>query len=135
MPKRINQTRDEGVSGDRWEKVLGDFAGHVYHAGDWRKLADEAGVSYATVENIAYRQTKSPHMRTVINIMNALGRGDELEKALHTNSPLSQAEAIKLRPAHIKRRYKKAAERAEALKAEREEKAAEKKRGKKAKKR
>jgi len=120
LAKRINQILDEGTYGDDWERVLADFAGHVYNAGDWRELADKAGVSYATVENIAYRYTRSPHLRTVVSIMDALGRGDELRAALATNTPLSEAEALKLRPAAIKRRYQKLKHRAKAEKAARQ---------------
>ena len=123
MAKRINPTRDEGTSGDDWERILADFAGHVYNAGDWQELHKKAGVSYATVENIAYRHTRSPHLRTVVSIMDALGRGDELRAALATNTPLSEAEALKLRPAAIKSRYRKMEQRAKEEKAARKAKA------------
>ncbi len=112
MAKRINPTLSEGLDGDQWEEILADFRGHVYNAGDWRELAKKAGLSYATIENIAYGHTRSPHLRTVISLMDALGRGDEIRQALATNRPLTKDEAIKLRPANIKKRYRKMAQRA-----------------------
>ena len=125
--KRINPTLDEGLDGDEWERILADFRGHVYHAGDWKKLAETSGLSYATIENIAYGHTRSPHMRTVIKLMDALGRGDEIRAALATNAPLTEDEAIKLRPANIKKRYRKIAQRAAKEKRERAEEAKKKK--------
>lgn len=116
MKKRINPTLSEGLDGDEWEKILADLRGHVYHAGDWRELAKKAGLSYATIENIAYGHTRSPHMRTVVALMDALGRGDEIRSALKTNRPLLESEAVRLRPANIKRRYRKMAQRATAQK-------------------
>lgn len=116
MVKHINQTLDEGLSGDEWERILADFRGHVYHAGDWRQLAKKSGLSYPTIENIAYGHTRSPHMRTVIALMDALGRGDEIRRALGTNAPLSKDEAIKLRPANVRKRYRKMEQRAAQVK-------------------
>ncbi len=112
MAKRINPTLSEGLDGDQWEEILADFRGHVYNAGDWRELAQKSGLSYATIENIAYGHTRSPHLRTVVALMDALGRGEEIRQALATNRPLTKDEAIKLRPANIKRRYRKMAQRA-----------------------
>ncbi len=112
MAKRINQTLGEGLDGEQWEEILADFRGHVYNAGDWRELAQKSGLSYATIENIAYGHTRSPHLRTVVALMDALGRGEEIRQALATNRPLTKDEAIKLRPANIKRRYRKMAQRA-----------------------
>lgn len=112
MAKRINPTLSEGLDGDQWEEILADFRGHVYNAGDWRELAKKAGLSYATIENIAYGHTRSPHLRTVVALMDALGRGDEIRQALATNRPLTKDEAIRLRPANIKKRYRKMAQRA-----------------------
>ncbi len=112
MAKRVNPTLSEGLDGDQWEEILADFRGHVYNAGDWRELAQKSGLSYATIENIAYGHTRSPHLRTVVALMDALGRGDEIRQALATNRPLTKDEAIKLRPANIKKRYRKMAQRA-----------------------
>lgn len=112
MAKRVNPTLSEGLDGDQWEEILADFRGHVYNAGDWRELAQKSGLSYATIENIAYGHTRSPHLRTVVALMDALGRGEEIRHALATNRPLTKDEAIKLRPANIKKRYRKMAQRA-----------------------
>ena len=102
--KRIDPTLPEGLDGDVWQRVMADVRGHVRNAGDWSTLAVESGLSKATISNIAYGITKSPHFSTVYRLMAALGREDLLNDAIKPDKPLTLAAATKMRPAAVKRR-------------------------------
>ncbi len=39
----------------------------------WDQLAREAGISYATVRNLAVGETKRPHLRTIHKLLLAMG--------------------------------------------------------------
>lgn len=109
--KRINPTLDEGPE-QSWEEVMADIRGHLRNAGDWNQLAKDAHIAKATIANIAYGHTRSPHARTLMNLMIALGRGDEFRAAIASERPLSREEAIQSRPAGIRRYYAKLAKQA-----------------------
>lgn len=46
----------------------------------WGKLAAEAGTCYSTVARLGYRQTKSPHLRTIFKLSRAVGMDIKLVK-------------------------------------------------------
>jgi transcriptional regulator with XRE-family HTH domain len=52
-------------------------------------LAKDAKLSNATVSNLAYGETKSPHMRTVVRIMHALGKSDPILEAFKSEKPMT----------------------------------------------
>lgn len=87
--KRINPTRSEGQNGDDWERLLADVRGHIWEFGNFNTLAKRANLSNATVSNLAYADTRSPHMRTVIKIMTALGKSDPILNAFKTEKPVT----------------------------------------------
>ncbi len=93
--KRINPTRSEGVDGDVFERLLADIRGHIFEHNNIAKLAEVANLSTSTVSNLAYGKTKSPHMRTVTQIMEALGKADPVLEAFKSKKPVwtKQAQA------------------------------------------
>ena len=91
---------------------MANIRGHLRNAGDWNQLAKDANLAKATVANIAYGHTRSPHARTLMSLMVALGRGDEFKAAIASDEPLSKQEAIQSRPAAVKRHYAKLAKQA-----------------------
>ncbi len=88
---------------------MANIRGHLRDAGDWKQLAKDANLVKATIANIAYGYTRSPHARTLMSLMVALGRGDEFRSAIASDKPLSKQEAIQSRPAAVKRHYAKLA--------------------------
>ena len=70
-------------------RVLADVQGHIWAFGDFQKLARAAKLSVATVSNLAYGDTKSPHMRTVVRIMDALGKSDPILEAFKSEKPMT----------------------------------------------
>lgn len=92
--KRINTNRSEGLDGDVWERLFADIRGHIWAHGDFKKLAISADLSVATVSKLAYGDTGSPHMRTVVRIMNALGKSDPIVKAFRAEKPVSTVQAF-----------------------------------------
>ncbi len=85
----MNPTRSEGVDGDVWERLLADIRGHIWAHGDFSKLAKAAKLSPATISNLAYGDTGSPHMRTVVRIMDALGKSDPILAAFKSEKPIT----------------------------------------------
>ena len=98
MSKFLNQTRSEGIDGDVWERVLADVRGHLFAAKDLQAVAVKANLSYSTVAKLAYGDTKSPHMRTVIKIMDALGKADPILQAFRSEKPVTVVQADQRRP-------------------------------------
>lgn len=92
--RKINPTRSEGVDGDVWERLLADIRGHIWTHGDFKKLAVSANLSVATVSKLAYGDTNSPHMRTVVRIMNALGKSDPVLRAFRAEKSVSTVQAF-----------------------------------------
>jgi transcriptional regulator with XRE-family HTH domain len=111
LAKRINPTLDEGPE-ETWEETMANIRGHLRNAGDWNHLAKDANLAKATIANIAYGYTRSPHARTLMSLMVALGRGDEFKAAIASDEPLSKKEAIQSRPPAVRRHYAKLAKRA-----------------------
>lgn len=62
-----------------------------------KKLAEEAGLARSTVDNLAWAETKSPHLATIVRVMKAVGKLDQLKEALRSERPVSvkQAQARK----------------------------------------
>jgi DNA-binding phage protein len=91
LAKKINQDLDEGVfSDDLLEKFLADVRGHLWHSGDWGRLAAKANLNVATISKIAYGETKSPHARTILKIMYALGKLDSVLDSVQAEKPISE---------------------------------------------
>ena len=113
MYKRINPTHSEGIDGDVMERMLADVRGHIWEfvrgkGNNFDKLAREAGVSCSTVSKLAYGGTTSPHMRTVIRVMDALGKSDPILEAFKAEKPVSlnEAKARKTTRARLKAQRK-----------------------------
>jgi len=87
--KRINPTRSEGQDGSVAGRLLADIRGHIWAHGDFSELAKDAKLSAATVSNLAYGETNSPHMRTVVQIMHALGKSDPILEAFKSEKPMT----------------------------------------------
>ena len=87
-----------------WEQLLADVRGHIWGSGDFSKLAEKADVSPQTVSKFAYGETKSPHMRTVFKIMDALGKSEEILTAFKSEKPVSTRSAIARKTGLSKRR-------------------------------
>lgn len=87
--KRINPTRTEGLDGNVLERLLADVRGHVWEFGDFKTLAKQANLSTSTVSDLAYADTRSPHMRTVMKIMTALGKSDPILNAFKAEKPVT----------------------------------------------
>ena len=106
--RKINPTRSEGVDGDVWERLLADIRGHIWTHGDFKKLAVSANLSVATVSKLAYGDTNSPHMRTVVRIMEALGKSDPVLEAFRADKSVStvQAFARKLKVEKVRQKRK-----------------------------
>ena len=110
MKKRINPNRDEGQSGDEFERILADLRGHTWvwlrvkGYNSWRRLAADAKVSYQTVENLAYGKTKSPHLRTMVQVLTAMGKFDAVAKAFSSGEPVSEKKAAQLASGRKKKR-------------------------------
>lgn len=114
MNKRINPTHSEGLDGDVWERLLADIRGHIWEylrkkGNTYEKLAETAGVCSGTVSKFAYGDTTSPHMRTVIRIMDALGKSDPILSAFKSEKPVSLKQATDWKSARAKRKQKLAA--------------------------
>jgi transcriptional regulator with XRE-family HTH domain len=95
--KRINPTRSEGLDGDVWERLLADIRGHIFEFGDFKKLSEQTGLCVGTISRLAYGETGSPHMRTVIKVMDALGKSDPVLKAFRSEKPISTVQAFALK--------------------------------------
>jgi transcriptional regulator with XRE-family HTH domain len=87
--KRINPTRSEGQDGSIAGRLLADIQGHIWAHGNLSELAKDAKLGAATVSNLAYGETKSPHMRTVVRIMHALGKSDPILEAFKSEKPMT----------------------------------------------
>lgn len=109
MKKRINPTRSEGLDGDVWERVLADVRGHIWEHGDFAKLAVAANLSATTVSKLAYGETSSPHMRTVIRIMDALGKSEPVLEAFKSQKPVSLQRATGWKSTRAKLKAKRTA--------------------------
>jgi transcriptional regulator with XRE-family HTH domain len=107
LNKRINPTHSEGIDGDIWERLFADIRGHIRsYGGTFKQLADAANLSEATVSKLAYGETSSPHMRTIIRIMDALGKSDPVLKAFRSEKPVSITQAYCWKLARGKRKQK-----------------------------
>jgi hypothetical protein len=104
LNKQINPNRSEGLDGDEWERLLADVRGHIWEYRDLSKLAKDANLSIATISNLAYGVTTSPHMRTIIRVMVALDKSDPILEAFKSEKPVSvkQAKARKSARARLK---------------------------------
>jgi len=113
LKKRINPTRDEGQNGDEFERILADLRGHTWawlHVkgyDSWRRLAADANVSYQTIENLAYGKTKSPHLRTMVQVLSAMGKYEQIARAFSSGAPVSERKATQLVPQRKKTRSTK----------------------------
>ena len=87
--KRINPTRSEGQDGSIAGRLLADIQGHIWAHGNLSELAKDARLSATTVSDLAYGETKSPHMRTVVRIMHALGKSDPILEAFKSEKPMT----------------------------------------------
>jgi DNA-binding phage protein len=92
--KRINPTLPEGVDGNLWELFLADLRGHVFGAGEMKKLAEKAGLHENTVSNIAYGKTMFPQMLTVMKIMIALDKHRAVLEAFKSDAPITMKAAV-----------------------------------------
>ncbi len=107
--KRINPTRSEGLDGEVWERLLADVRGHIHEHKDFGKLAVAANLSISTVSKLAYGETSSPHMRTVIRIMEALGKSDPIIDAFRSQKPVSVKSAQARRSTRVRLKAQRAA--------------------------
>ena len=87
--KRINPTRSEGQDGSDFERLLADVRGHIWEFQNLGKLAKKADLNVATVSDLAHGQTRSPHIRTVLRIMVALGKSDSILQAFAAERPVT----------------------------------------------
>lgn len=101
--KRINPTRSEGLDGDRWEQFLADLRGHIFAGGEIKALAEKANLSVATISNLAYAKTQSPHMRTVMKIMTALDKHRAVLEAFKSDAPVTMKAAMLRQPVSRKK--------------------------------
>lgn len=101
--KRINQDRSEGLDDDVFEQLLADVRGHIFSTLNWNVLAEKANLSYSTIAALAYGDTKSPHLRTVIKIMTALGKEHPILDAFKAEEPVSVPQASKRKTARLAR--------------------------------
>lgn len=85
-----------------WELFLADLRGHVFGAGEIKKLAEKAGLHEKTVSNIAYGITMFPQMLTVMKIMIALGKHRPVFEAFKSDTPVSMKAAVLRKPARRK---------------------------------
>ena len=86
--RQINATRNE--EDDDLQRILADIRGHMPGAtAELKKLADEAKLARSTVDNLAYAETKSPHLATVVRVMRAVGKLDALLAAFQSQHPVS----------------------------------------------
>lgn len=111
MNKRINPTHSEGIDGDEWDRLLADVRGHMWEflrkkGNTFEKLARAAGVCTGTVSKFSYGDTSSPHMRTVMRIMTALGKSDLILTAFKAEEPVSLKQASDWRLTRAKKRQK-----------------------------
>jgi hypothetical protein len=97
------------LDGDVWERLLADVRGHIWDHGDFSKLAATADVSVSTVSKLAHADTGSPHMRTVIRIMDALGKSDPILEAFESKNPVSISQARKRKSARARNKERLAA--------------------------
>jgi transcriptional regulator with XRE-family HTH domain len=108
LTKRINQALPEGIDGNPRERLMADIRGHIRSfKGTYRELADLARLSVSTVSNIACGDTKSPHLITAFQIMDALGKSDPILDAFRSESPVSLRVAQRLKAQRAKRKLKR----------------------------
>lgn len=112
--QKINLNLPEGIgTNDLDEIIMADVRGHLRNYGDWKRLSEETGISYKTIENYAYGWTRRPQQHTTTRLMEGMGLGDQLQKAYHSDTPVGRTEALAKRSPALKHAHKKQAKRLE----------------------
>lgn len=70
------------------------FVDTFFAGGEIKALAEKANLSVATISNLAYAKTQSPHMRTVMKIMTALDKHRAVLEAFKSDTPVTEETAM-----------------------------------------
>lgn len=90
--RQINPTRNE--MDEDLQQILADIRGHMPGgSAELKRLAEEAGLARSTVDNLAWAETKSPHLATIVRVMKAVGKLDVLMAALKSEKPVTVKQA------------------------------------------